>query len=90
MHSGAVPVNVLAQRLAVEVDVHAVLFAQADHQVAGDPHIVADGRCTLGEDLEFPLSLGDFGIDPFQVDAASRQMSMCSSTISRAMSPTLL
>ena len=50
-------------------DVHAVFFAKAHHEVAGHPHLVGGVLGAFAEDLEFPLALGDFGIDAFVVDA---------------------
>ncbi len=71
MHARAVPVGV-AERLAVEFDVDAVLLGQAQHQVAGHPHFVSGLLGALAEDLEFPLTLGDFRVDAFMVDAGSQ------------------
>ena len=71
MHAGAVPVGV-AERLAVELDVDAVLLGQAQHQVAGHPHFVSGLLGALAEDLEFPLALRDFRVDAFMVDAGSQ------------------
>ena len=68
MHARAVPVGV-AERLAVELDVDAVLFAQAQQQVARHPDLVGGLLGALAENLEFPLTLGHFGIDTFVVDA---------------------
>ena len=70
MHAGAVPVGV-AERLAVEFDVDAVVFGEAQHQVAGHPHFVGGLLGALAEDLEFPLALRHFGVDAFVVDAGS-------------------
>jgi hypothetical protein len=69
VHAGAVPVHVLAERLAVPVHVHAVLFAEAQQEVAGDPDLVSGGLGALAEDLELPLALGHFGVDALVVDA---------------------
>ncbi len=69
VHAGAVPVGV-AEGLAMPVDVDAVLFAEACEEVAGDPHFVGGFFGAFAEDLEFPLSFGDFGVDAFVVDAA--------------------
>ena len=68
VHAGAVPVGV-AERLAVEFDVDAVFFGEAQHQVAGHPHLVGGVLGALAEDLEFPLALRHFGVDAFVVDA---------------------
>ncbi len=68
MHARAVPVGV-AERLAVELDVDAVLFRQAQQQVARHPDLVGGLLGALAEDLEFPLALGHFGVDAFVVDA---------------------
>jgi len=45
---------------------------------------------SLAEDLELPLSFRDLCVDAFKVDARAKQMSMCSSTILRAIAPTFL
>ena len=68
MHAGAVPVGI-AERLAVILDVDAVLLGQPLHQVAGHPHFVGGLLGALAENLEFPLALRDFGVDAFVVDA---------------------
>ena len=69
MHAGTVPVHVLAERLAVPVHIHAIFFAQAQHEIAGHPHLVRRGPGAFAEDLEFPLALGHFGVDAFVIDA---------------------
>ena len=68
MHARTVPVGV-AERLAMEFDVDAVLFAKTQQQVTGDPDLVGGALGALAEYLEFPLALGHFGIDAFVVDA---------------------
>ena len=68
MHAGAVPVGV-AERLAVEFDIDAVLLGEPQHQIAGHPHFVGGALGALAENLEFPLALRDFGVDAFMVDA---------------------
>ena len=68
VHAGTVPVG-LAQRLAMEVDVHAVFFAETAEEVAGHPHFIGSAFGPFTEDLEFPLAFGHFGIDPLMVDA---------------------
>ena len=68
MHARAVPVGI-AERLAVEFDIDAVALGEAQHQVAGHPHLVGSGLGALAEDLEFPLALRHLGIDAFVVDA---------------------
>ena len=52
----------------MEVHIHAVLFAKAHEDVAGDPHLVGGILGTLTEDLEFPLALRHFSVDAFVVD----------------------
>ena len=69
MHSGSVPVDVFAEGFAVEVDVDAVFFTEADEEVACDPDLVCAGSGTFPEDLEFPLAFRHFGVDSFVVDA---------------------
>ena len=46
-----------------------VLLAQALQEVTGDPHFIGGLLGALAEDLEFPLALGDFGVDAFVIDA---------------------
>ena len=69
MHARTVPIHVLAEGLAMPVDFNAVLFAEAHQNVPGDPDLVGSCFGALAKDLEFPLSLGDFGIDALVVDA---------------------
>jgi len=66
VHARAIPVAL--DRLAVQDQIHLVLLAESVHKIASDPDIVR-GLCrALGEDLELPLTLGDFRIDAFVVD----------------------
>ena len=53
----------------MEVHVDAVLLAEAQEQVAGDPDLVGGPLRALAEDLELPLALGDLGVDALVVDA---------------------
>ena len=69
MHAGAIPIDVGAERFAVKVDVHTVLFAKTHEEVTGDPHLIGGLFGAFAEDLEFPLAFGDFGVDAFVVDA---------------------
>ena len=69
VHPGAVPVVLHAERLGVEVHVDAVLLAEPQEQVAGDPDLVGGALRALAEDLELPLALGDLGVDALEVDA---------------------
>jgi len=50
-------------------DVDAVALGETQHQITGHPHLVGSGLGALAENLEFPLSLGHFGVDAFVVDA---------------------
>ncbi len=68
VHARTVPVGV-AERLAVILDVDAVLLGQALQQVAGHPHLVGGLLGALAENLEFPLPLRHFGVDALVVDA---------------------
>ena len=67
----AVPVDLGAERLRMEVDVHAVPLAEAEHQVARDPELVGGAPRALAEDLELPLSLRDLGVDALDHDAGT-------------------
>jgi hypothetical protein len=69
VHSGAVPVHILAQRLAVELHIDAVLLADSHENIAGEPDFVGGFLGALTEDLEFPLTLGHLGIDTLMVDS---------------------
>src|SRR5438045_6858548 len=51
------------------IDVHAVSFTKAHHDVTGHPHLVGGGAGTFAEDLEFPLAFGNFSVDAFDIDA---------------------
>src|SRR4051794_25345952 len=68
VHARAVPVVLHAERLRVEVDVDAVLLAEAQEQVARDPQLVGGPLGALAEDLELPLALRHLGVDPLEVD----------------------
>ena len=50
------------------VDVDAVALAEAQEQVAGDPHLVGGALRALAEDLELPLALRHLGVDALVVD----------------------
>src|SRR5204862_6236810 len=67
----AVPVALGAERLRMEVDVHAVPLAEAEHQVARDPELVGGAPRALAEDLELPLSLRDLGVDALEHNAST-------------------
>src|SRR5262245_55832705 len=56
----------------MEVDVDAVALAEAQEQIARDPHLVGGPLRALAEDLELPLALSDLGVDPLEVDAGSK------------------
>ena len=72
VHAGAVPIERLLvgakDRLAVKLDVNLVFLAEADQQIAGNPHVVGGLLGALAEDLELPLALGYFSVDAFVVD----------------------
>src|SRR6185369_17790653 len=63
------PFQSVAQRLAVPLDIDAIAFAQAHHDIARHPHLVGRGFGAFAEDLEFPLALRHFGVDAFVIDA---------------------
>lgn len=67
VHTGTVPVA--SDWLAVPLDVNLVFLGEAEEKEASDPDIVGGFLGALGEDLEFPLTFGDFGIDAFVIDA---------------------
>src|SRR4029453_11097045 len=56
------------ERLRMEVDVHAVPLAEAEHQVPRDPELVGGALGALTEDLELPLSLRDLRVDALDRD----------------------
>ncbi len=66
MHARPVPVAL--DRLAIQFHVHFVLLAKTHHQIASGPGVVRGLGRTLGENLEFPLALGDFRVDAFVID----------------------
>jgi hypothetical protein len=78
VHARAVPVDVLAQRFAVPVHVHAVFFAQAHHDVAGDPHLVAALLEPLPKIWNSHWPLATSALMPSWLMPASRQRSRCS------------
>ena len=51
------------------VHVQTVLLAEANQDVTSDPHVIANILGSLREDLEFPLTLCDFGIDTLEIDS---------------------
>ena len=51
------------------LDVDAVLFREALHEVARHPHLVGGLLGPLAEDLELPLALGHLCVDALVVDA---------------------
>src|SRR4029453_10021411 len=53
----------------MEVEVHAVPLAEAEHQVARDPELVGGALGAPTEDLELPLPLRDLGVDALDSDA---------------------
>jgi hypothetical protein len=67
VHAGSVPVAL--DGLAVQFHIHFVFLAETHHQIAGGPEVVGRFGGAFGEDLEFPLALGDFGVDAFVIDA---------------------
>src|SRR5260370_3619653 len=66
MHAGAVPVTL--DWLAMQLDVHLILLAKSHHQIASSPQIIGGFGSCVSEDLEFPLALGNFGVDAFMID----------------------
>ncbi len=69
VHAGSVPIKILTERFAVELDVDAVLLTDAHQDVAGEPDFIGGLLGALAEDLEFPLALGHFGIDALVIDS---------------------
>ena len=69
VHAGAIPIGI-AERFAVPVDPDVVFFCGAFEEVAGDPDFVTGAFSAFGEDLKFPLSGGDFGIDAFDIETS--------------------
>src|SRR6476620_10388359 len=67
VHSRSIPIS--ADRFAMELEIHAILFTEASHEITSDPYIVRRPLRALAEDLEFPLTLGDLRIDSFVIDA---------------------
>ena len=71
MHAGTIPIGI-TERLAMVFDVDTVLFAQTLQEIARHPDFVRGLLGALAENLEFPLSLGHFGIDAFVVQTGSK------------------
>src|SRR5207244_10136952 len=78
------------QRLGMEVDVGAVALAQAQEQVARDPHLVGRPPRALAEDLELPLALRDLRVDALEVDACSEaEVDVCVDDLARDVADVL-
>src|SRR6267378_2328778 len=56
----------------MEVDIKAVPLAEPEHQVTRDPELVSGALGALAEDLEFPLSLRDFGVEALPRESERR------------------
>ena len=52
----------------MQLDDEAVTLRQALEQVAGNPDLVAAKSGAFGEDLKFPLTHHDFGVDAFDIE----------------------
>jgi hypothetical protein len=66
VHARSVPVAL--DGFAIQFDIYFVFLAQTHHQIAGGPGVVRGLGGAFGENLEFPLALGDFRVDAFVVD----------------------
>ena len=56
------------------VDPVAVFFTDALEEVACYPYLIAGFLCTLGKDLEFPLTSCDFSVDTFNIEAGCKAL----------------
>lgn len=61
--TSAVPVTLL--RLGGQGDDHVVIFGDAVQQPTSNMHVVANGECVSGTNLEFPLTGHHFGVGAF-------------------------
>ena len=68
VHPGAIPVGV-SEGLRMPLNGDPIVFRDALQQIASHPSFVTGTLGALGEDLEFPLAGGHFGIDALDVDA---------------------
>lgn len=68
VHTGAVPVGG-AEWLTVVVDVDSILFAESLKDEASDPDLIGSFAGAFAKDLEFPLSLGDLGVDALVINS---------------------
>jgi hypothetical protein len=69
VHSRAIPIEVFTEWFAMEVHVYTELFTEANEKVTSDPDFISGALGAFSENLEFPLTLGNLGIDAFVVDA---------------------
>jgi len=69
VHSRAIPVEIFSEWFAMEVHINTEFFTEANEEVASNPDFIGGTLGAFSENLEFPLTLGDLGIDAFVVDA---------------------
>src|ERR1700681_2440388 len=48
------------------------LQCMSDQQIASGPGVISGFGRAFGEDLEFPLTLGDFSVDAFMIDTGGK------------------
>src|ERR1035438_872233 len=70
VHTGSIPVAF--DGLAMQFHIDFVFLAEAHHQIASGPGVIGGFSGTLGEDLEFPLTFGYFGVDALVIDAGGK------------------
>src|SRR5208283_253736 len=70
VHARSIPVTL--DGLAMQFNIYLVFLTKTHHQVAGGPGVVGGFARAFGEDLEFPLTFRDFGVDAFMVDAGRK------------------
>jgi len=68
VHSGTIPIAL--KRLAVIINIDAVLFTKSLKKESGNPDLVCGSLGALTEDLELPLSHSDLGVDALVVNAS--------------------
>ena len=68
MHARTVPVS-FAKWFRMPINCVAILFTNAFKQVSSNPYFITSTFCTLGKNLEFPLTGSYFSVNSFNVDS---------------------
>src|ERR1019366_5588436 len=70
VHAGAIPVTF--DGFAVQFNVDCVFLTETHQQIASGPGVIGGFGGAFGEDLEFPLTFGDFRVDAFMIDTGRK------------------